>query len=86
MAESVDEQLVVVSQVSLLVSLIVIPMTFHFVFTILVQDFVYLELIAFFLKICARFLLLTLILGMRISLILRSGNMCITVVNISEMT
>ena len=86
MAESVDEQLVVISQVSLLVSLIVIPMTFHFVFTILVQDFVYLELIAFFLKICVRFLLLTLILGMRISLILRSGNMCITVVNISEMT
>lgn len=69
MAESVDEQLVVVSQVSLLVSLIVIPMTFHF--TILVQDFAYLELITLFLKIDARFLLLTLILGMRISLILR---------------
>ena len=41
MAESVDEQLVVISQVSLLVSLIVIPMTFHFIFTILVQDFIW---------------------------------------------
>ena len=85
MAESVDEQLVVVSQVSLLVSLIVIPMTFHF--TILVQDFAYLELITLFLKIDARFLLLTLILGMRISLILRWG-ICVQHLwcNIAEIT
>jgi hypothetical protein len=37
MAESVDEQLVVISQVSLVVSLIIFPMTFHFI--IVVPDF-----------------------------------------------
>lgn len=51
MAESVDEQLVVISQVSLVASLIIFPMTLHFI--ILVPDFTHLELITFVLKICA---------------------------------
>jgi hypothetical protein len=47
MAESVDEQLIVVSQVSLVASLIIF-LLIHFV--ILVPDFSHLELITFVLK------------------------------------
>lgn len=80
MAESVDEQLIVVSQVSLVAFLIIFLLTFHFI--ILVPDFAHLELITFVLKMCSRFLWLILILDTRKSLILRSGNMC----NIAEIT